>query len=55
MDIKFQSACNKDLFREHKNKLYSPLWLDFADYILKEKKYNDFLSKYILYNVDNIC
>jgi hypothetical protein len=43
------------LFREHKNKLYSPLWLDFADYILKEKKYKDFLSKYILYDVDNIC
>ena len=43
------------LFRDHKNKLYSPLWLDFADYILKEKKYKDFLSKYILYDVDNIC
>ena len=43
------------LFRQHKDMLYSPIWLDFADFILKEKKYNDFLSKYILYNVDNIC
>ena len=25
------------LFRQHKDMLYSPIWLDFAVYILKEK------------------
>ena len=37
--------------KEHKNnKIENPLWLDFAEHIIKNKKYDGFLSKYILYN-----
>ena len=37
--------------KEHKDKeVENPLWLDFAEYILKNKKWEDFLSKYVLYN-----
>ena len=37
--------------KEHKNDyIRNPLWLDFAEYILKNKKFEDFLSKYVLYN-----
>ena len=39
---------------EHKNDKFdtiqNPLWLDFAEHILKNKKFDDFLSKYVLYN-----
>ena len=39
---------------EHTNDRYNviqnPLWLDFAEHILKNKKFDDFLSKYVLYN-----
>ncbi len=34
--------------------LSSPLWLDFADYIIANKTYKDFISKNVLYNVENI-
>ena len=37
--------------KEHKDSyVENPLWLDLAEYILKNKKYEDFLSKYVLYN-----
>ena len=37
--------------REHKNlNIENPLWLDFADYILINKSYKNFVSKYVLYN-----
>jgi len=33
-------------------KIRNPLWLDFAEYIIKEKTHKNFLSKNILYNKD---
>ena len=37
--------------KEHKNnEVKNPLWLDFAEHIIKNKKFDDFLSKYVLYN-----
>ena len=40
--------------KEHKSSKYNsienPLWLDFAEYIIKNKKFDNFLSKYVLYN-----
>ena len=40
--------------KEHKNTKYNeiqnPLWLDFAEHILKNKNSENFLSKYVLYN-----
>jgi len=37
--------------KEHKySKIENPLWLDFAEHILKNKKFDNFLSKYVLYN-----
>ena len=32
------------------NEIINPLWLDFAEFIIKEKTYKNFLSKNILYN-----
>ena len=35
----------------HKNQnIENPLWLDFAEHILKNKSFENFLSKYVLYN-----
>ena len=40
--------------KEHRDDKFdaiqNPLWLDFAEHILKNKKFDDFLSKYVLYN-----
>ena len=36
--------------KNHKNDIKNPLWLDFAEHILKNKSYENFLSKNILYN-----
>jgi hypothetical protein len=37
--------------KEHKySKIENPLWLDFAEHILKNKIFDNFLSKYVLYN-----
>ena len=37
--------------KKHRDdKMENPLWLDFAEHILKNKKYDNFLSKYVLYN-----
>ena len=37
--------------KKHKySNINNPLWLDFAEFILKNKKYDNFLSKYVLYN-----
>ena len=40
--------------KEHKNDkstaIQNPLWLDFAEHILKNKNFENFLSKYVLYN-----
>jgi hypothetical protein len=37
--------------KEHKNQnVENPLWLDFAEHIILNKKYDNFLSKYVLYN-----
>ena len=39
---------------EHKNTksnaIQNPIWLDFAEHIIKNKKSENFLSKYVLYN-----
>ena len=35
----------------HKNQnIQNPLWLDFAEHILNNKSFENFLSKYVLYN-----
>ena len=40
--------------KEHKNNdIENPLWLDFAEHILKNKSHENFLSKYVLYNIIN--
>ena len=40
--------------KEHKNaNIENPLWLDFAEHIILNKSYGNFLSKYILYNKIN--
>ena len=36
--------------KEHKNEIKNPLWLDLAEYIIKNKTHKNFLSKYVLYN-----
>ena len=37
--------------KEHKNsEIKNPIWLDFAEHILSNQSYDNFLSKYILYN-----
>ena len=37
--------------KEHKDvDIDNPLWLDFAEHILQYKNYENFLSKYVLYN-----
>ena len=37
--------------KAHKNSaVENPLWLDFAEYILSNKGYDNFLSKFVLYN-----
>ena len=37
--------------KEHKNpNVENPLWLDFAEHIILNKKHDNFLSKYVLYN-----
>ena len=37
--------------KEHKySNIDNPLWLDFAEFILKNKNYENFLSKYVLFN-----
>ena len=36
--------------KEHKIDIENPLWLDFAEHIIKNKNFENFLSKYILYN-----
>ena len=37
--------------KEHKNlNCENPLWLDFAEHIILNKSYDNFISKYILYN-----
>jgi hypothetical protein len=36
--------------KDHKNNINNPLWLDFAEHILSNKTYENFLSKNILYN-----
>ena len=34
----------------HKNIVQNPLWLDFAEHIISNKTFENFLSKYVLYN-----
>ena len=40
--------------KEHKNSksnaIQNPIWLDFVEHIIKNKKSENFLSKYVLYN-----
>ena len=36
--------------KEHRNEIENPLWLDLAEYIIKNKTHENFLSKYVLYN-----
>ena len=36
--------------KEHKNEIKNPIWLDFAEHIILNKTYENFLSKYVLYN-----
>ena len=36
--------------KDHNLDIENPLWLDFAEHILKNKNYENFLSKYVLYN-----